>query len=264
MRRLSLSIPVLLLLLGATPAVALSDSPYLAPGAFDVIHLLPPPPAPDSLAQRQDVEGVLQAQRTSTPERMRLAEEDARVGLVRFAGVLGPKFAPDNMPIVAAFFAKVGRDTNAPVALAKDCWERPRPFVVDSAVHPPGRMQEQTANRPGAQATSSAPHDAASPCRPAEPPPAYSYSYPSGHSTFGAMTAILLANMVPEKRAELFARGWQYGESRIVGGVHFPTDVEGGRIEATAMAALMMENAEFRTDFAAARAELRRTLGFAQ
>jgi len=264
MRRLSLFIPVLLLVVAAAPAVALSNSPYLVPGAFDAIHLLPPPPAPDSAAQREDIEGVLQAQRTSTPERMRLAEEDARVGLIRFATALGPQFAPDKMPTLAAFFAKVGRDINPPVTLAKDCWERPRPFVVDSHVHPPGQMQQDTANRPGAQSSSSVPHDAASPCRPAESSPAYSYSYPSGHSTFGAMTAILLANMIPEKRSELFARGWQFGESRVVGGVHFPTDVEAGRIEATAMVALMMQSPEFRADLAAARAELRRTLGFPQ
>jgi len=109
-----------------------------------------------------------------------------------------------------------------------------------------------------------APHDAASPCRPAEPTPAFSYSYPSGHARYGAVTAILLANMVPEKRRELFARGWDYGQSRVVGGVHFPTDVESGRIEATAMVALMMQNAEFRADLAAARVELRRSLGLSQ
>ena len=78
------------------------------------------------------------------------------------------------------------------------------------------------------------------------------------------MTAILLANMVPEKRSELFARGWDYGQSRVVGGVHFPTDVESGRIEATAMVALMMQNADFRTDFAVAKAELRKALGLSQ
>jgi acid phosphatase (class A) len=75
------------------------------------------------------------------------------------------------------------------------------------------------------------------------------------------MTAILLANMVPEKRGELFARGWDYGQSRVIGGVHFPSDVESGRIEATAMVALMMQNPDFRNDFAAARAELRKGLG---
>ena len=261
MRRPFLPIPMLLLVLGATPAAALSNLPYLAPGTFDVIHLLPPPPASDSSAQRQDVDGVLRAQRTSTPDRVQLAEEDARIGLIRFADVLGPDFVPDKMPTVAAFFGKVSHDAGGPLTLAKDCWERPRPFLADSRIHPPGQMQQETANRPGAQSTVVAPHDATSPCLPQEPLPAYSYSYPSGHSTFGAMTAILLANMVPEKRAALFARGWQFGESRVIGGVHFPTDVESGRIEATAMVALMMQNPEFRTDFASARAELRKKLG---
>jgi acid phosphatase (class A) len=125
-------------------------------------------------------------------------------------------------------------------------------------------MQQEVANPSGAPIANAAPHDSGSPCLPAETNPAYSYSYPSGHSTFGVMTAILLANMVPEKRGELFARGWDYGQSRIIGGVHFPTDVESGRIEATAMVALMMQNADFRTDFASAKMELRKGLGLSQ
>src|SRR6266550_935287 len=263
MRKLFL-LPALLLLLEAPPALSLSDSPYLARGAFDVVNLLPPPPEPNSAEQRRDVDGVLQAQRTSTAERMRLAEADAKVDLTRFVDVLGPNFVPDRMPTLLAFFRKVARDTGMVVGIAKDCWERPRPFLADAQIHPPGQMQQETAIRPGTVVENTAPHDAASPCRAVEPTPAFSYSYPSGHSTYGAMTAILLANMVPEKRGELFARGWDYGWSRVVGGVHFPTDVESGRIEATAMAALMMQNADFRADLAAARAELRRSLGLSQ
>ena len=263
MRKLLL-IPALLLLLDATPGLSLSNTPYLAPGAFDSVHLLPPPPAFDSAAQRQDVDGVVSAQKAASPERVKRAEDDAKVDIARFADVLAPSFSFDSAPGVAAFFRKVGIDTRGPVNMAKDCWERKRPFVADARVHPPGAMQQETANRPGAPSENVAPHDAASPCLPVEPTPAFSYSYPSGHSTFGAMTAILLANMVPEKRGELFARGWDYGQSRVVGGVHFPTDVESGRIEATAMVALMMQNADFKTDFAAARAELRKGLGLSQ
>ena len=125
-------------------------------------------------------------------------------------------------------------------------------------------MQQETAIGPGTVVQNTAPHGSGSPCLPAGPAPAFSYSYPSGHSTYGAVTGILLANMVPEKRRELFARAWDYGQSRVVGGVHFPTDVESGRIEATAMVALMMQNAEFRADLAAARVELRRSLGLSQ
>ena len=263
MRKLFL-LPALLLVLEATPALSLSDSPYLARGVFDAVNLLPPPPEPNSVEQRRDVEAVLQTQRTSTPERMRLAQADATVDLTRFAEVLGPNFVPDKMPVLVAFFRKVGRDTGTVVGIAKDCWERPRPFLADVQIHPPGQMQQQTAIAAGTVVQNTAPHDSASPCRAAEPTPAFSYSYPSGHSTYGAVTGILLANMVPEKRRELFARGWDYGWSRVVGGVHFPTDVESGRIEATAMVALMMQNADFRADLAAARAELRKSLGLSQ
>src|SRR6266699_2202656 len=65
MRKLFL-LPVLLLILQATPALSLSDSPYLAPGAFDAVNLLPPPPEPNSTEQKRDVERGLQTQQTST------------------------------------------------------------------------------------------------------------------------------------------------------------------------------------------------------
>lgn len=248
-----------LLFFAVTPAAALSDAPYISRANFDALHLLAPPPAPGSEAERRDIEAVVQMQQTSTPERTRLAQEDAQSGLNRFGSVLGPGFMPDRLPAFSAFFSKVVRETGAMTALAKDCWERPRPFVLDSRVHPPGTMQKETLNRPGAK--NIAPHDAGSPCPAAMSTPAYTYSYPSGHSTFGTVTAILLSQMVPEKRAELFARAWQFGESRIVGGVHYPSDVEAGRIDATAMIAVMMQNRDFESDLSAARVELRNALG---
>jgi len=263
MRKLLL-LPALLLLLDASPALSLSAAPYLAPGAFDSIRLLPPPPALDSSAQRQDEESVVSAQKAASAERVKQAEDDAKVDIGRFAAVLSPNFSFASTPGVVAFFRKVGTDTRPPVTAAKDCWERKRPFLADSRVHPPGMMQQEVANPSGMPIANAAPHGAGSPCLAAETNPAYSYSYPSGHSTFGAMTAILLANMVPEKRAELFARGWDYGQSRVVGGVHFPSDVESGRIEATAMVALMMQSSEFQSDFASATMELRKGLGLSQ
>lgn len=245
--------------IAAVPAAALSQNPYITPADYDVLHLLPPPPAPGSQAERKDVEAVAELRAASSPQRIALAERDATDGLTAFAATLAPGFDFTKHPDVEAFFRKVGRDSNFATALGKDCWERPRPFVLDSDIHPPGMMEEETLQRPGAKNT--APHGAGSVCPALGHSPQYSYSYPSGHSTFGAMTAILLSYMVPEKRAELYARGWQFGESRIVGGVHYPTDVDAGRIDATALVAVMMRNPDFRADLAAAGAELRGSLG---
>jgi acid phosphatase (class A) len=245
-----------LVCLAATPAFSLSDGPYISPANYDVIHVLAPPPTPGSEAERKDMDAVLEAQRISTPERMHLAETDATAGLDAFAGVLGVD--PGKLPGVAAFVHKAEREAQFATTIGKDCWERPRPFVLDSRIHPPGRMESEVASRPGEKNT--APHDPSSPCPPLTPTPAYSYSYPSGHSTRGALDAILLAQMVPEKRAEIFARGWDFGVSRVVGGVHYPSDVEAGRIDATAIASIMMQNRDFQSDLAAARAELREAM----
>ena len=128
-----------LVCLAATPAFSLSDAPYIAPANYDVIHVLAPPPAPGSEAERKDVEAVLEAQRNSSPERMHLAETDATAGLDAFAGVLGVD--PGKLPEVAAFVHKAEREAQFATTIGKDCWERPRPFVLDSRIHPPGKMQ---------------------------------------------------------------------------------------------------------------------------
>lgn len=86
-------------------------------------------------------------------------------------------------------------------------------------------------------------------------------AYPSGHAAFGAETALLLARMVPEKEAELFARGWEYGKQRIASGVAYPSDWEAGQVSAAVMIQVFINKSEFRADFDATRSELRKGLG---
>ena len=193
-----------LLLLSATPALSLSSEPYLSPGQVDAILLLPPPPPATSELQKRELNDVLTAQKQRTPALVKRSLDD-KVDLFGFANVMGPKFTPESIPVAAAFIRKVGRETATQVNLVKDCWERPRPIVVSNGVHPPGTMAQDMATKPGAPEKNTAPHDAASPCRPVETP-AFSYSYPSGNANFGTTTAILLAAMVPEKRARKFSR----------------------------------------------------------
>jgi acid phosphatase (class A) len=91
--------------------------------------------------------------------------------------------------------------------------------------------------------------------------PSKSPSYPSGHTTRVTIDAIVLSAMVPEKQSEIWARADDYAESRIIGGMHYPTDVLAGWRSGTAIAAMMFQQANFHADFDAARAELRAELG---
>ncbi|HEY8064885.1 MAG TPA: autotransporter domain-containing protein [Methylosinus sp.] len=56
-------------------------------------------------------------------------------------------------------------------------------------------------------------------------------SFPSGHSTYGFTSSLLLAIMAPERFQQLITRGAEFGNSRIVLGAHYPLDVIGARIQ---------------------------------
>ncbi|WP_375453785.1 autotransporter domain-containing protein [uncultured Methylobacterium sp.] len=54
-------------------------------------------------------------------------------------------------------------------------------------------------------------------------------SFPSGHTNYGITDSILLAMLVPQQYQNLLARGAEYGDSRIVLGVHYPLDIIASR-----------------------------------
>jgi acid phosphatase (class A) len=66
--------------------------------------------------------------------------------------------------------------------------------------------------------------------------------------------------VIPEKSSALFARGREFGDSRVVLGVHYPQDVEAGRFAAIAIATGLLQSSTFLKDFAEAKSELRAVL----
>jgi len=67
-------------------------------------------------------------------------------------------------------------------------------------------------------------------------------SFPSGHTTFGFTSSLLMAMLVPERYQEVMTRGSEYGDSRVVLGVHYPLDVIAGRVLASYDVAQMLNN----------------------
>jgi acid phosphatase (class A) len=237
-----------------TPATAV----YLEPDAVDLISLLAPPPAAESAAQARDLAALHAAQESRSNADIVRVQTDMVVNISVFAAVLGPAFNEDKLPLLKQFFRNVSRSTATFIGMTKDCWNRPRPFASDPTIIPPPKLKESiviSIQSPAAKSSNPL-------CTPATVAPHYSPSYPSGHATFGAMTAIQLADMLPERRQAIFERGWEYGYSRELGGVHYPSDIEAGRIQATVLVVLMQKNQNYQHDFAAARQELRQLLGY--
>jgi acid phosphatase (class A) len=224
----------LLLVLGLSSigfsAESVEQPNYLSPSTVDLVHILAPPPPVDSAAGKADLQAVLEAQRTRTQAEVASAQADAQISVFRFADVIGSGFKPENLPFTTMFFNRISADSKQVIIAAKAYFNRPRPFVTDSKVQP---IVKEPANA----------------------------SYPSGHATFAYTDGIILANMLPERAPAIFDRAQVYAHNRVVGGVHYPTDVEAGRISGSVIDSVLLHDPHFMEDYNKSRLEVRHALG---
>jgi acid phosphatase (class A) len=193
----------------------------------DASVFLPPPPAANSaleVAERAIVRGPWTAER-----RQQALEDNAIDPFAAFDSVLGANFTLANFPATFAVLDRAGRAAGFAGDPVKFIHRRPRPFLSDSAI-----------------AT----------CIPNDERLRASFSYPSGHAALGFAWSLVLAELVPSRADALIERGRDFTWSRVVCGVHYPSDVEAGRTVAGAAVARLHADAEFRQMMDAARAEL--------
>ncbi len=224
----------------AAPKDALAQHSTLLAGGYlprgtvpDSLLLNPPPPVPGSSAEARDVEAANAAVALRGSARWDQAAIDADLFSPSTVGIYscaaGFDIDPAKLPRLTALLRKAGPDMAMAVYPSKRKYQRSRPFMVN--------------NQP-----SCTPKDEAMLRRDG--------SYPSGHSAIGYGWGLLLAEIVPSRAAQLVARGRAFGDSRRVCNVHWLSDVEEGRVVATAVFARLHAEPAFRADVEAARAEV--------
>ena len=205
---------------------------YLAGREVDYRAILGPPPAVDTPWDRADQELVEDYQKVD-PARFESARLDERLLLSRFDAAFGRPIDPKASPVLVALLNRALLDVDATAAAAKDHFHRPRPYQ---------RMQlQRVCNK----------DDAPTP----EEHPMHGSSYPSGHSVHGWTVAMILSRVDPDRSQSLMQRAEEYEESRLICGMHFPTDVEAGQVVAAAVVARLDSSNEFKADLAKARKE---------
>lgn len=229
--RWSVVLLVALLALASPLAALAQDAPvYIRPGQVDLIKILAPAPLPGSTTTKEDLRMLLDLQALRTPAAVAAANADVVRNLSRFSEAVGTDLSKSAAPVANAVIDRAWDQSYALVTAVKQHWKRERPYLADPAIH----LAVPAENTP---------------------------SYPSGHATYGMEMAILLAAIVPEKATVIFARGTQFGFERLIGGVHYPSDVEAGRITGSVLAAELLRSAAFQADLARAAVEVRSALG---
>ena len=199
---------------------------FLKPDAIDVAALLPDPPAPGSPEARAEIDALLAIQQSRTPEDVARAKAEEKFDVFAFADAVGPWFTADRCPLTADLFKSVAADAKVFANVGKKHWNRRRPPYVDDRVKPAVTLEDEG-------------------------------SYPSSHGTRGQLYAELLSAVLPADRHDaLMARGRQIGFDRLIGGVHYPSDVYAGRTLGHALADRLLADADFRARLDAVKAEL--------
>lgn len=172
------------------------------------------------------------------PNRAAIAIRDAQYGLAtvikEFSTPFGMQISHQNTPEIYKLLLDALATTDSICKLPKITYMRPRPFMVfDEPTLTPD--EEPFLRKNG--------------------------SYPSGHTILGWSAALLLSEINPQSADTIMARGLMYGESRVILGAHWQSDVDAGRLAASVAYAKLHTSDRFLKQMAAARKEFEKLRG---
>lgn len=199
---------------------------------IDAASFLPPPPKAGSAIDRSDKEIIEATRRLEGSPRWEIAKIDAVVGYPdaprAFECALGTRFDPEKAPVLTRLLARVLPDVETVQhGVKRGEAFRARPYVA-------GNLKTCVAGDGLAKSS----------------------SYPSGHAAIGWAWALILAEIAPGRTDALLRRGLAYGESRVVCGFHYPSDVDAGRQVGSALVARLQSEPAYAAELAQARVEL--------
>lgn len=207
-------------------------APYLAEAqAPDTVTILAPPPRGHSASEAADKAAFNTTRALKGSPRWALATTDVADGasaiLDDFACVIGQRIDQSRAPALMTLLERTRLDIARATRAPKLHYRRLRPFVGNDAEICVIRTSEL----------------------------GNAFSFPSSHATQAWTYASIMASLMPDKATQFFVRARSYGESRVVCGLHWLSDIEAGRTTASAVYAALQGDPGFRSDLEKARVE---------
>ena len=192
-------------------AMSAFAAPYCGVEALpDLIKCLPAPPEPGSADFARDVARYEWGkEQRKDPERAALARHDSVWSYATvadaFSKPFGTEISPTNTPSTWKLLEDSLSTTDQMRVAPKAFYHRRRPFAYFNE-EPLCPKEDGVWRDEG--------------------------SYPSGHTMRSMVAALILAEINPAKADEIIVRAMQYGESRVIAGAHWQSDVDMTRIAA--------------------------------
>ncbi|MBQ7617430.1 MAG: phosphatase PAP2 family protein [Desulfovibrio sp.] len=225
---------ILLMMLLSVPSLSLARSDVATAVDnvdLDTSLLLPPPPAFDSILMANDraqYELGLTLRKTPRGEQ---ATRDANMKMTPalFSEAFGYQISQETTPEIYALLqlAHPYVDKKTTKA-AKMKYMRVRPFVLYNTNTCYAEDEEKLR---------------------------HTGSYPSGHSANAWGYALILAEINPARKDAIFERGFEMGQSRVICGYHWQSDVDAARVSSAAQVALLHADPAFQAQMEKAKKE---------
>ena len=219
MKRTLILLAVMLFGMAATAQRPLLDSLQMP----NAVHFLPPPPDTASAAFQYDrAQYRWGKEQRKDPVRLAIAVGDAIWSVDNickiYSGVLGIDISQENTPAIYRMLTLGLLTTDQAGKLPKNHYMRTRPYVFfnEPTIYPSDEKWLRTNG-----------------------------SYPSGHTILGWSAALLLTEVAPDKADTILARGYMYGQSRVIAGYHWQSDVDAARLVASAAVARLHADKRF-------------------
>ncbi len=197
------------------------------------LNLLPPPPQPGSAYFNYDEAQYKWGKMQRITPRGKQAIEDANLNgpalAKAFSEAFGITISKENTPEIYRLITHMQEDGgDLATREAKNHYNRMRPFMFFNE-------QSLTPNDEKWLATNG--------------------SYPSGHTSKGWSVALVLAEVNVPRQNAILKRGFEIGQSRVICGVHYQSDVDAGRVVGSALVARLHANDAFNAQLAKAKKE---------
>ena len=207
----------------------------------DMTKILPPFPAFESARfvadQSQHLWGKLMRQ---DEQRAAQAQNDAvysmQTAIDAYSPLFGLEITKEGTPEIYSILQDVCASCDSIYSDAKAAFDRQRPYAYyDEGTLIPEKEEKHR----------------------------YEGSYPSGHTVFFWTSALLLSDISQTKEAmeALLSRGYEFGQSRVIAGYHWQSDVDAGRMAGSVLYQLIRNHERFIGQLARARAEFKEKTG---
>lgn len=203
----------------------LAKSPVFVNPSDITLELLAAPPADGTIEKKRDIDILMWEIDSRT-----IYDEQRSWGSVTltpsyFNEAISARFEEARYPKLYQLMTGVLGDARIYIDAFKAHYMRPRPYQDNPALQPIIPVEESS-------------------------------SYPSGHATRGMTAALVFAEIFPQRHDILVKTGLELGQDRVIGGVHYPSDIEASVVLAQALAKSIIQSDVFKAQIKAAREEI--------